>query len=651
MQSAAVVEILTETEATRPVLKGGALVYVDLPYNMAPRTWRVSIVHPKALDVQHVLRGLPHTQPTRVEKGSRVHLTFEFENPKGRTYEPMAPPEEKGPYLAFSSWNSWSSAAASYHRRVQEQLRNVPEASLEPLLFEDTASQEETVDRLLKRLHEEVQYTSVSFGEAAIIPRSPDETLQRKYGDCKDKSTLLVALLHEKGIEAQLALLRAGDSREIETELGGLTGFDHVVVYVPALDQWIDPSFEWARAGQLPRQAEGRQALIVGPTTSGLVHTPKRSARENRVFRKLVYRLGERGGMEIEEQSTAFGSPEQAMRGAFSLVQPEQHNRMIENRYKHFLSPTVALEPISVSTTPLHDLERPFEVAARLTIQPTPGSEDREEISIPVPLRELLSQLPYFPRADDRETDYVLAEPSSSELVMEISPPPGYRPRPLPESIMKDFGIGMFQGDFQLGENNAVNVVCKLELRRTRLSPKEAESVADTIAELRKSSIEIAFDLAPELDLKAGRIREAIRQYQQGVDRSQEKALPRIRLARTLLKAGFGESAREEAHRAADLEPDLVLAHRTLALTLEHDLIGQHFHKGFDYENAVKARKHALTLAPHLARLHGDVAYLLEHSPDGVRYGAGSHLDVRVLARSSLNRGRRWLASRLSRRS
>ena len=86
---------------------------------------------------------------------------------------------------------------------------------------------------MVERLHREVRYTGVEFGAARLIPEYPSETLRRRFGDCKDKSTLLVAALRASGIDAYLALLSAGDDQDVSPELPGLGMFDHAIVFVP----------------------------------------------------------------------------------------------------------------------------------------------------------------------------------------------------------------------------------------------------------------------------------------------------------------------------------------------------------------------------------------------------------------------------------
>ena len=86
------------------------------------------------------------------------------------------------------------------------------------------------IARIVERLHREVRYTGVEFGDARLIPEFPAETLRRRFGDCKDKSTLLVAALRASGIEAYLALLSAGDDQDVSPDLPGLGMFDHAIV-------------------------------------------------------------------------------------------------------------------------------------------------------------------------------------------------------------------------------------------------------------------------------------------------------------------------------------------------------------------------------------------------------------------------------------
>src|SRR5262245_19317920 len=124
----------------------------------------------------------------------------------------------------------------------------------------------------------------------------PGETLKRKYGDCKDKSTLLVALLRAAEIPANVALLNVGGWTDADEELPGLGLFDHAIVEVPGNPEyWIDATDEFARLGQLPAGDQGRLALIAAEGTERLKRIPESSSEQNRMVEKREIRLAEHG--------------------------------------------------------------------------------------------------------------------------------------------------------------------------------------------------------------------------------------------------------------------------------------------------------------------------------------------------------------------
>ena len=124
---------------------------------------------------------------------------------------------------------------------------------------------------ILDYLDREVRYTGIEFGEAAIMPHDPADTLNKKYGDCKDKATLLVTILRAAGIPAYVALLNAGSRMDVPADLPGMGLFDHAIVYVPGKPAlWIDATDRYARLGQLPAGDQGRLALIARPETTWL---------------------------------------------------------------------------------------------------------------------------------------------------------------------------------------------------------------------------------------------------------------------------------------------------------------------------------------------------------------------------------------------
>ena len=90
----------------------------------------------------------------------------------------------------------------------------------------------------------EVRYVSLSLGESSHAPASPETTLSRRYGDCKDKSLLLAGLLGKAGVPAEVVLVNTGIRGAIEQGLPGPQAFDHAIVRARIDGDWVyvDPT-------------------------------------------------------------------------------------------------------------------------------------------------------------------------------------------------------------------------------------------------------------------------------------------------------------------------------------------------------------------------------------------------------------------------
>jgi len=202
-------EEYTETE-TEPLFAPGRTGRVELGQEDVPVAHsRVIFDAPAALPLRTDLFLLPDVKPVRTEAGERVTLTFDVGSIDGfDPREPYLPPDVvRFPIIAFATGVSWQSVATEYGKIVDNLSGSAAmKAFVEPLIAgKKSAAEKEAA--IVDYLDREVRYTGIEFGEAAIVPHDPAETLAKKYGDCKDKATLLVAMLRAAGIPANVALL------------------------------------------------------------------------------------------------------------------------------------------------------------------------------------------------------------------------------------------------------------------------------------------------------------------------------------------------------------------------------------------------------------------------------------------------------------
>lgn len=173
---------------------------------------------------------------------------------------------------------TWQDIARGYHQQIDPVVQAAA-AVAEQLTagISTSVSPAERAAACLERLQQMVVYTGVEFGANRIVPYPAEDVVTRGYGDCKDQSALLVAMLRAVGLRADPVLLCTGDGLDVWETGPALEPFDHLIVRVEVGDRaiWIDPTARYFPVGLLPQTCCGRRALVVNETTEGLRLTPE----------------------------------------------------------------------------------------------------------------------------------------------------------------------------------------------------------------------------------------------------------------------------------------------------------------------------------------------------------------------------------------
>src|SRR5690242_1052224 len=255
-----VVEEEEISKESAPLFGAGVVVRSYFGRMVPSQQLKLTIDAPTTLPVHYSLQLLLDMKAQESEANGRRLIFFEH-GPmdaldEAENYLPSDTPAQ--PQITFSTGASWQAVAEGYAKIVDEKALPKEVESLASRLVSGKTTREEKAAAVLQYLSKEIRYTGVEFGDAAIIPHPPAETLKHRYGDCKDKATLAVAMLRAAGIPAYVALLNAGNRQDVNPELPGMGLFDHAIVYAPGSpDLWMDPTDERARLGQLPNSDQG----------------------------------------------------------------------------------------------------------------------------------------------------------------------------------------------------------------------------------------------------------------------------------------------------------------------------------------------------------------------------------------------------------
>jgi len=227
--------------------------------------------------------------------------------------------------FAWGGGKSWQDIALWYRDLLVQIPRNDLEIQqLAAGLTDGAETPRQRLEALLAYMRQKVRYVAVQVGIGGFRPSAPGEVLSRKWGDCKDKSILLIDLLRAAGITAHPALILLDAESRIDSEFPSPNQFNHLIVAVPtgqveltaddpAADGFLflDPTQTRGAAGWLHPGVQDQQALVVDAEGGRLARLPVRPQYESRVLAL---------NLEITPQGDAIGRAGLRLRGRFAAA-------------------------------------------------------------------------------------------------------------------------------------------------------------------------------------------------------------------------------------------------------------------------------------------------------------------------------------------
>ena len=160
-------------------------------------------------------------------------------------------------------------------------------------------------------------------------PHDVKLTFEKKYGVCRDKAALLVALLREAGLHAYPVLISVGDKRDPDVSD---PFFNHAIVGVessPGNYLLMDPTDENTRE-LLPSYDRNQSYLICRPEGERLLTSPVDPPENNMMRIKTAGVLNADGSLTAKSQLWFEGVNDDEYRNAFAHMKPDDERRFFE---------------------------------------------------------------------------------------------------------------------------------------------------------------------------------------------------------------------------------------------------------------------------------------------------------------------------------
>ena len=305
---------------------------------------RHKVIAPEAMEINFYLRnplnGLNQAPVVSSGEGKRSYL-WEYKNIPQIPDEERMPPSEDIAFQLYgttmSSWDDFCGWWWSQAKEKSEADRAINEKVRE--LTGDLNGVNEKSVALFDYVKKDIRYVQISLGKSGLVPKSASEVYENKYGDCKDRSALLISMLRAAGIAAYYVLIPTRSTGNLIKDFPYPFQFNHCIVAIETDDgfQFFDPIATDSRHDDLPGMDQDRDVMVIKEGNPVFCKTPLGDAKANGTFSQKRILINPDGSAIINLSEQYVGSAETSVRSNLSETLPTDLRKSLEEFvYKNF---------------------------------------------------------------------------------------------------------------------------------------------------------------------------------------------------------------------------------------------------------------------------------------------------------------------------
>ncbi|HVO20502.1 MAG TPA: DUF3857 domain-containing protein [Anaeromyxobacter sp.] len=411
------------------------------------------------------------------------------------TPEPGMPGwSEVARYLHLSTYDTWDQVNQFYWRLVRDQLRPTPEIRAAAEKLTDGVREAErgappTSERehraaLVRAAYDfvvtQTRYVGLEFGIHGYKPYRVDQILSRRFGDCKDKASLLHALLEAMGVDSRLVLLRMRRLGRLPEQPASLAIFNHAILYVPELDQWLDGTAAYSGTRDLPGEDRGATVLVVNPDGPPRFGTlPEAQPGDNRVEADLDLALSRDGSAAVRGAWKVCGTDAPAFRRSYAVE--DGRESLLEQSLSR-LFPGSHVE--SMKTSDLTRIEEDVGIGFELAV-PRCAQADGDGLRFP-PFGAAPGYVETYAALSTRRLDLDVGGPRDTRFRYRYTLPPGWKAVELPDATQAEGPLGGFAVRYR-EEDGALVAEGHVRLAGGRVTPADYPAFRELLGEVDRA--------------------------------------------------------------------------------------------------------------------------------------------------------------------
>ncbi|MDF1660945.1 MAG: DUF3857 domain-containing protein [Planctomycetota bacterium] len=442
-------------------------------------------------------RGAP--KQMSYEKGENkitIYQTGPVEKLVPEPYMPWA--KEVMPRVSVSTFKDWNAFAVWYWALVRHQHESNKEIeALVKRITKGAKSDQEKIRKIYEYVVTDIRYTaSWEFGVHGFKPYNATNIFARKFGDCKDKSTLINTMLRHVNIKSYPVLIFGAewsqDNRGVEDiDLPLISHFNHCISYVMPDGKrkglFLDGTAQYHPYGTLPSMDYGARVVVVTPEGALIKTIPVNSAAENSVTELSHITIKADGSARFKTRLRGKGSFETVLR---SQLQNEGRRKEVLERILGRRYPGAKV--LSVKCNNLMDLNKAIQI--EMTVELKNGWRNTADGKSLIPLKSWLYDA-LSPKTGDlaskvkRNQDLILPNPSALDETVIYEVPPGSDFNSVPKKVSLKTPFGSYERSYKV-EGNKIISTRKFKLTKTRIKQSEYKAFRSFTTEIEKAESE-----------------------------------------------------------------------------------------------------------------------------------------------------------------
>jgi hypothetical protein len=403
----------------------------------------------------------------------------------------------KGPGIQSPTEGTWQSIGEWYQTLSKDRLIATPEiaAKATALVGNKTDFYDKT-EAIGEFVQKQVRYFAIEMGIGGYQPHPAGDIFHNRYGDCKDKATLLTSMLSTVGIHGALVMV---DHRRgvVDPDAPSIVG-DHMIAAIeiprgynsPKLRSVVtsktgrrylifDPTWEKTAFGQLEHNLQGGYGVLMEGPESQIIQFPVLSPDLNTIHRTASFQLQPDGALKGSVTEKRFGDLSEGRRSLYTSGDAKEQSQFLDRVLgQDFTSFTVSDVKVQNVEALNRDLTTSYVLAA-----------DR----FGKPMGSLLMVRPRVLGSDGLRTDQKIRRVpiDLNETMQEhddyaIELPPGYAVDEIPDPIKLDLGFASYESSSTV-KDNVLHYTRTYTVREVTLS-------ADKYSDVQKLAGVIAAD-------------------------------------------------------------------------------------------------------------------------------------------------------------